>query len=205
MKLGKVVKSNSHCDYIIQVDDRMEVIEPPTADDYGFGSFVKLEMDDPDSSMAAVGLVYNTQLFNPSFLNTGPRLSSDPSPIFAPDLQTEIRTLLNVALIGTMEYPVESTSGRRYGIQGIPRIVIPINTVAYRMEETDIYHFHRNLTGEPQFSYYGHLLNCGGQFAPQLIYQVLDTISEMFYGNQRRALELLSKELSWKITMGAVR
>lgn len=205
MKLGKVVKSNSHCDYIVQVDDRLEVSEPPTADDYGFGSFVKLELDEPDGTLAAVGVVYNTQLFNPSFLNTGPRLSSDPSPIFAPDLQTEIRTLLNIALIGTMEYPAESTSGRRYGIQGIPRLVIPINTVAYRMEETEVYHFHRTLSGEPQFSYYGHLMSCGGPFASQLICQVLDSISTMFYSSDRRALELLSKELSWKITMGAVR
>ncbi|MCS6815296.1 MAG: hypothetical protein NZ772_17210, partial [Cyanobacteria bacterium] len=55
MQLGKVVKSNSHCDYIIQVDDGMMVTHPPQPEDYGFGSFVALE--DADRHWA-VGIVY---------------------------------------------------------------------------------------------------------------------------------------------------
>jgi hypothetical protein len=216
MKLGKVVKSNGHCDYVVQVDDRLEVSDPPTTADYGFGSFVKLEIDQPEPILA-VGVVYNTQLFNPSFLNTGPRLSSDPSPIFAPDLQTEIRTLLNVAIVGTVERVSESGSSnpsgakgaakgqKLYGVQGIPRLVVPVNTCVYDMAEEEIYGFHRDRMGNPQFAYYGLLLGCGGPFAPQLICQVLDEVSGMFFGSQKRALEILSKELSWKITMGAMR
>ena len=205
MKLGKVVKSNSHCDYVVQVDDRLEVSDPPSGNDYGFGSFVKLKIEDPDP-VYTVGVVYNTQLFNPSFLNTGPRLSSDPSPIFAPDLQTEIRTLLNVALIGTMEMPSEGDFDRQaYGIQGIPRYVTPVNTCVYDMDEEEIHDFHRDRAGNPQFAYYGLLLNNGGPFAQELIRQVLDEVSDSFYGSQKRALEILSRELSWKITMGAMR
>ena len=73
MKLGNVVKSNSHCDYIVQLDDSMEVSSPPLPDEYGFGSFVKLETHDRHW---AIGLIYNSQLFNPAYLNTGPRLVS---------------------------------------------------------------------------------------------------------------------------------
>lgn len=208
MKLGKVVKSNSHCDYVVQVDDRLEVADPPSGSDYGFGSFVKLMVEDEREPVCAVGVVYNTQLFNPSFLNTGPRLSSDPSPIFAPDLQTEIRTLLNVALVGTLELPPPIPADSRakaYGAQGIPRLVVPVNTCSYAMTEDEIYRFHRTRAGDLQLTYYGLLLNNGGPFAQQLICQVLDQVSDMFYGSQKRALEILSRELSWKITMGAMR
>ncbi|MGK7907298.1 MAG: hypothetical protein AB4040_08740 [Synechococcus sp.] len=208
MKLGKVVKSNGHCDYVVQVDDRLEVADPPSGSDYGFGSFVKLVVEDDREPTCAVGVVYNTQLFNPSFLNTGPRLSSDPSPIFAPDLQTEIRTLLNVALVGTLEIPPAVPVDSRvkaYGIQGIPRLVVPVNTCAYNMTEDEVYRFHRDRAGELQFTYYGLLLNNGGPFSQQLICQVLDEVGDMFYGSQKRALEILSRELSWKITMGAMR
>lgn len=210
LRLGKVVKSNSHCDYIVEVDDRMSVRHPPLPEAYGFGSFVKLETEDRHWG---VGVVYNTQLFNPAFLNSGPRLSSDPSPIYTPDLQSEIKILLSVVLVGTLEPPEriaheknESTAPILiYGYQGIPKLVVPMDTLAYKMSQGEIHQFHQDRQGEPQFAYYGLLLNCGGTFADHLIYQVLGEIIPLFEGSQRRALEILSKELAWKMTMGAMR
>jgi hypothetical protein len=216
MRIGKVVKSNSHCDYVIEVDDRLSVKTPPSPEDYSFGSFVKLET--PERHWG-VGIIYNTQLFNPAFLNSGPRLSSDPNPIYAPDLQSEIKTLVAVVMVGTLEPPEHLTLGSRtldmdskptqrphiYGEQGIPRLVVPVNTLAHKMQDQEIYQFHQNRQGDPQFAYYGLLLNCGGSFSDHLIHQVLNEISPMFFGAQRQALEILTKELSWKMTMGAMR
>ncbi len=233
-RIGKVVKSNNHCDYVIEIDDRLSVKDPPEPEDYGFGSFLKLESKDRHWG---VGIIYNTQLSNPAFLNSGPRLSTEPSPIYAPDLQTEIRTLVSVVLIGTLEPPerieylksesqvkkssqsggsegLETSNGRGkskknlhvYGYQGIPRVVVPVNTLAYTMGHDEIYQFHQDRMGKAQFAYYGLLLNCGGIFANHLIYQVLNEISPMFHDHQqKRALEILSKELSWKMTMGTMR
>ncbi|MBD1996666.1 hypothetical protein H6G00_08550 [Leptolyngbya sp. FACHB-541] len=201
MKLGKVVKSNSHCDYVVQLDDKLEVSNPPQAEDYGFGSFVKLE--ELGGRHWAVGLIYNTQLFNPTFLSNGPRLSSEPDPLFAPDLVTETRTLLGTVLVGTLEVEDDRT----YGIHGIPRIVVPVNTPAYKMSEAEVHQFHRNQMQRPQFCYYSHLLRCGGSFAAQLTQQVLQELadSNLFPDADQRALEILCKELSWKNTMGAMR
>ncbi|HEY9615899.1 MAG TPA: hypothetical protein V6C64_03610, partial [Microcoleaceae cyanobacterium] len=126
MRLGKVVKSNSHCDYIVQLDDAMDYAEPPQPDDYGFGSFVRLDSDDRHW---AIGIVYNSQLFNPMFLNMGPRLSSEPDPVFTPDLITETRTLLWTVLIGMLEWDNNAV----YGVHGIPRVVVPANTPVYTM------------------------------------------------------------------------
>ncbi|MEN9201908.1 MAG: hypothetical protein Q6K80_09910 [Thermostichus sp. DG_1_6_bins_120] len=197
MRLGKVVRSNNHCDYVVQVDDALEVKNPPAPDDYGFGSFVKLE---DEQRHWAVGLVYNTQLLNPMFLNSGPRLSSEPDPYFSPDLQNEVRTLLSVVLIGALDEQYG------YGKQGIPRVVVPINTPVFRMSQEEILGFHQDPEGKTQFSYYGLLMNNGGNFAEHLIYQVLNDITPMFVDPaQQRALQILSKELSWKMTIGAMR
>jgi hypothetical protein len=197
-KLGKVVKSDSHCVYVVQVDDGMEVNQPPQPEDYGFGSFVKLETADRHW---AVGLIYNSQLFNPMFFNTGPRLASEPDVLFTPDLISETRTLLWTVLIGTLDKQGQAW----YGQQGIPRIVVPANTPVWTMTEQEVHAFHLNEQQQPQFCYYSHLLNAGGAFASQLMAQVLEEISPLFGSSDRRALAVLSKELAWKHTMGTMR
>jgi hypothetical protein len=196
MKLGKVVKSDSHCDYIVQLDDEMDVVTPPQAEDYGFGCFVKLETEDRHW---AVGLIYNSQLFNPAYLNTGPRLVSQPDPLFTPDLIRETRTLLWTVLIGTLSQDPPC------GYQGIPSIVVPVNTPVSTMSTAEVHAFHRNGHQQPQFCYYSYLLRSGGAFASQLVDTVLGQVSPLFEGSDRRALDLLRKELSWKHTLGTMR
>ncbi|TVQ14860.1 MAG: hypothetical protein EA368_00755 [Leptolyngbya sp. DLM2.Bin27] len=198
--LGKVVKSNSHCDYVVQVDDAQDVCSPPSPEDCGFGQFVSF---DSDSRHWAVGLVYNSQLFNPAFANSGPRLSSEPDPLFTPDLVQEIRTLLGVVLVGCLDQ--EGTTP--YGKQGIPQVVVPANTAVYKMSPEQVHSFHCNQLGQAQFSYYSHLLRSGGMFATQLAQQVLTELvaSGLFSGADQKALTVLGKELSWKNTLGAIR
>ena len=199
-RIGKVVKSNSHCDYVIQVDDHHDVVHPPNPADYGFGQFVVLE--DGDRHWA-VGLVYNSQLVNPMFLSNGPRLSSEPDRMFTPDLISETRTLLGVVLVGTLEKQVDIV----YGWHGIPREVVPVNTSVYTLSAEIAHKFHCTIDGKPQFCYYSHLLRSGGLFAAQLTQQVLTELleSNLFIGADQRALMVLCKELSWKNTMGVMR
>ncbi|MEB3357700.1 MAG: hypothetical protein VKK04_13310 [Synechococcales bacterium] len=207
MRLGKVVKSNSHCDYVVQLDDSLTVDTPPDADAFGFGSFIKLEedthLDGTSGRHWAVGIIYNTQLFNPTFLSSGPRLSSEPDPLFTPDLVNETRTLLGVVLVGCLHQEGRSP----HGFQGIPRVVVPINTPAWLMTHEDVLRFHLNPNQRPQFSYYSHLLRCGGTFASELTQQILSALIDQafFSGADQRALEILRKELCWKNTMGAMR
>lgn len=201
MRLGKVVKSNSHCDYVVQVDDTYDVPHPPQPEDFGFGSFVQFR--GKEGRHWAVGIVYNSQLFNPMFLSNGPRLSSEPDPFFAPDLISETRTLLGTVLVGTLE----QHDGQLYGSHGIPRIIVPVNTPVSMLSEEEIYRFHIDENNCSQFRYYSHLLRNGGSFASQLTQQVLMqlTTSGLFSGSDQRALEVLCKELSWKNTMGTMR
>ncbi len=197
--LGKVVKSNSHCDYVVQLDTTNDVDNPPQIEDYGFGQFVKFD----SHRHWAVGIVYDTQLFNSAFMNSGPRLTSAPDPVFTPDLVQDTCLLLNVVLVGSLQKG-KSTD---YGLQGIPRVVVPANTPVCQMDTAEIHHFHLSAEGTPQFAYYGHLLRSGGGFAAQLTEQVLSELiaTELFSGVDQRALQVLRKELSWKSTMSAIR
>lgn len=199
-RIGKVVKSNSHCDYVVQVDDGHDVVAPPAPEDYGFGQFVSLESRDRHW---AVGLIYNSQLVNPLFLNNGPRLSSEPDPFFTPDLIQETRTLLGVALIGRLE----NRNKHPFGIHEIPKVVAPVNATVYRMPKEEVGYFHKNPDGKSQFAYYPHLIRLGGPFAPQLAQQVLTDLlqNEAFLGTDQRALAVLCKELAWKNTISAMR
>ncbi|KGF73730.1 hypothetical protein DO97_13040 [Neosynechococcus sphagnicola sy1] len=200
MQLGKVVKSNSHCDYVVQLDDVLAVASPPQPDDYGFGCFVKLSI--PHKPWV-VGLIYDSQLLNPQFASPGPRLSAEPDLLFTPDLVGETRTLLWTLLIGTLE----TVQGRCYGVQGIPQSVVPVNTLVYRMSPQEVYQFHLNPQQRPQFCYYGHLLRCGGSFAAELTQRVLQDLvgSDLFSSVDQRALAVLCKELTWRNTMAAMR
>ena len=206
-QLGKVVKSNSHCDYIVQVDTPHDVQQPPVAEDYGFGQFVKFGSD----RHWAVGIIYDSQLFNSSFLNSGPRLTSAPDPIFTPDLIQDTCILLSVALIGSLQAKSSLSKNQSkssiYGLHGIPRVVIPANTAVYQMDSDEVHSFHRTAEGKPQFAYYSHLLSCGGTFSSQLTEQVLSELiaTELFAGAEQRALQILRKELSWKSTMSVMR
>lgn len=199
-RIGKVVKSNSHCDYVVQVDDDHDVAAPPRPEEYGFGQFVYFENT---SVQWTVGLVYNSQLLNPMFLSSGPRLSSEPDPMFTPDLIQETRTLLGVILIGTLEI---SDQGK-YGVHGIPPMVVPVNKAVFQMQSADICAFHRRFTGQSQFSYFGHLMRSGGSFASQLAQQALSELISggHFEGADQRALEVLCKEVAWKNTLGIMR
>lgn len=197
--LGKVVKSNSHCDYVVQLDTQNDVESPPQIEDYGFGQFVKFESD----RHWAVGIVYDSQLFNSSFMNSGPRLTSAPDPMFTPDLVQDTCILLNVVLVGSLL----SAQPYNHGLHGIPRVVVPANTPVCSMTTDEVHSFHLSADGKPQFAYYGHLLRSGGSFAAQLTEQVLSQLvaTELFSGADQRALQLLRKELSWKSAMTAIR
>ena len=220
MPLGKVVKSNSHCDYLVQVNDRFDVNDPPAANTYGFGSFVRL--DSPEVGLktlqpAAVGIVYNSQLINPQFLNTGPRLSSDADPLFTPDLVEETRTLLSVVLIGELipfgqDVPDLFSEGSNpaayYGQQGIPRAIVPINAIVSLLGQPEIRQFHNDRSGQLQFRYHSLLLRYGGSFASHLTEQVLQELVDLqIFQNpaQQRALTTLCREMSWRNTLGTLK
>src|SRR5260370_7950941 len=98
MFIGKIVKSDSHINYVCQIYGPREVEVEPGPADYAFGRFVRVAVrsaltDAPDTRIVeralgksqetvtyAVGVIYDTTLLNPSFSPLRPT-PSHPTPL----------------------------------------------------------------------------------------------------------------------------
>ncbi len=114
MQIGKIVKSNSHVDYVCQVHNPGETEYAPLPHDYAFGTFVRVELTGQPGYL--VGLIYSTILMNPEFGNLGPRLSpASDLEVFSPDYLREQATLVGILAVGQV-----TSDGQT--LQGVPLV-----------------------------------------------------------------------------------
>jgi len=148
MPLGKIIKSNTHTDYICQVYSPGEVETPPAPEDY---AFVRVEMG---NDRWLVGIIYDTMLFNPDFGRLGPRLSPEPElAVFSPDYLNEKATLVGIAAVGMMD-----VAGNV--VQGVPPLAANTDALVERMPDEQIRTFHQG-NPIPQLAYAPLLLAQG--------------------------------------------
>lgn len=192
LPIGKIVKSNSHIDYVCQVFGQGETLHPPAPSAYGFGSFVAVELETAgEPSRALVGLVYNTLLMNPEFGALGPRLSPRSEvEIFSPDYLAETATLLGVIAIGWLD-----VVGQVH--QGVPAAVATVNCLVRRLERTELLTFHADSTGQPQLRYTPLLLAHNHALVAPLLLAVIDQLGELFPLSRRR-LTVMRNNIAWK-------
>src|SRR5258706_11877220 len=139
MIIGKIVKSSSHINYVCQIYGPLEIEVPPDVAAYAFGHFVRVAVHsrlsdlsrkrqakdqslDEESSCYTVGVIYDTQLLNPTFGSLGPRLSTETQvELFSPDYLTEKAVLVHLVLLGMVEQH-RSSSGplKIHIVHGIP-------------------------------------------------------------------------------------
>ncbi len=188
MRIAKIVKSNSHVDYIGRVLDRLETASPPAPEHYRFGQFVYILA----GSSKAVGLIYNSQLINPEYGRLGPRLSSsaDMNQVFSPDLVDEQGVLIGVLMIGW----IDADSSIH---QGVPREVIAVNSEIVLMNDEEVLGFH---TDDERIAlhYYSQVITHARQFAPQLLLAVLDQLESLFGERSKSEIALLRRTLNWQ-------
>jgi len=189
MRIAKIVKSNSHIDYIGRVLDRLDSAEPPATEHYQFGQFVSI----PTDSQVMVGIVYNSQLINPEYGRLGPRLSSsaDMNAVFSPDLVNEQGVLIGLLLVGWIE---ENGSSH----QGIPRTVIAVNSEVITMSEEEVRSFHTDKNNRLALHYYSQVITHARQFAPQLLLAVLDQLETIFGDTSKSEIAVLRRTLNWQ-------
>jgi len=204
MRIAKIVKSNSHVDYVGRVIDRLDAAEPPGADDYGFAQFVSLPVADGEE---AVGVVYNTQLINPEYGNYGPRLSPRPElSVLSPDYLNEQGVLLGILLVGWREKAEGAKqSGAWMNHHQAPRRVIPVGQDVYRLDDVETQSFHRGADGAAQLGYYSQAIAHAGVFALPLVEAVIGQLEAACAPAERQRLCVLKKSLAWQRTLGGVR
>jgi hypothetical protein len=192
-KLAKIVKSNSHVDYVGRVIDRLDADEPPAPSDYGFAQFVSMPLDDRSE---VVGVVYNSQLINPEYGNFGPRLSSAAdNSVLSPDYLNEQGLLLGVLLLGWID--AEGVSH-----QTVPRRVIPVNQEIYRLEDEGVHRFHLDRDGRVHLHYYSQITTHAGPFGPALMEAIINQLEPACEPEERQRLCVLKQALVWQRTVG---
>ena len=191
MLIGKIIKSNSHTDYVCQVYSPGEVETPPTREDYAFGTFVGVELDDDHW---LVGIIYDTILFNPDFGRLGPRLSPEPElAVFSPDYLNEKVTLVGIAAVGTVD-----VSGNV--VQGVPSLAASTDALVERMTDSQIRTFHQG-NPTPQLAYAPLLMAQGSPLVLPLLRTVIARLMELF-PDQADLLAVLQDDLAWKAQVG---
>lgn len=194
MKIAKIVSSNSHIDYIARVVDSLDVANPPTSGDYGFGHFVGVEVEDAD----VVGVIYDSQIINPEYANYGPRLSPKPAlGEFSPDFLNEQGVLLGILLLGTLN--------DKNGSQGIPQRIVPPGQDVRTLSAVEVKRFHANVSGSVSIHYYAQLIANAGKLAVPLINSILDTLAADCDEAGRQRLGVLRRSIAWHSTLGGMK
>lgn len=218
LKIAKVVKSNSHVDYVARVIDELDADEPPSTQDYGFAQFVAVPVAEGEE---VVGVIYDTQLANPEYGSFGPRLSSHAElKVLSPDFLHEQGVLLGLLLVGWRERAGDWVSGGAkpgaskanaaggggwLSRQGVPRRVVPVGQDVLRLSEEDVNGFHRGADGSVQLHYFSLAVAHAGAFAAPLVEAVIAQLEPACTPAERQRLCVLKKSLIWQRTLGGMR
>jgi hypothetical protein len=196
MKIAKIVKSNSHVDYIGRVIDVLDADAPPAATDYGFAQFVSLPLETEE----VIGVIYNSQLANPDYGNYGPRLSPLPDlSVLSPDYLNEQGLMISILLLGWRD-PSEGTNH-----QTVPRRVIPVNQEVYHLADEEVVRFHRGADGRVHLHYYSQIIAHAGPFSVPLIEAIIEQLEPACAAEERQRLCVLKQALVWQRTVGGMR
>jgi hypothetical protein len=187
MIIGKIVKSNAHHDYVCQVYQTGEVASPPTREDYQFGTYVQIDLN---NSRCLVGLIYDTILINPAFGQLGPRLSpANELAVFSPDYLQEKAILVGIVAIGSL-----AAGGQ--AIQGVPLPAASSDTLVERMNSAAVTAFHAH-EGHFYLAYLPHLLTLHTPLAVPLARVILGQLRRLFPA-QADYLSVLQQHLTWQ-------
>jgi hypothetical protein len=190
--IGKIVKSNTHIDYVCQVYGPGEITPSPQPRDYTFGAFVAIQLEESGGPAGQlVGVIYNTLLMNPDFGNLGPHLSPRQElEIFTPDYLSETATLVGIIALGWFD-----VDGSCH--QGVPALAATVNTPVYRLEQEELRAFHSDSNGRPSLRYAPLLLGQNNPLVPPLLIHIVDQLAALFPG-QRNQLAVMRNNLAWK-------
>lgn len=196
MKIARIVSSNSHIDYVARVIDSLDVAQPPAADDFGFGQFVRLPNDDRTE---IIGVIYDSILVNPDYSNFGPRLSPKPElGSFSPDYLNEQGVLIGVLLLGSKD-----RNGKI--LHGVPRRVVPAGQDVFKIAAADVKKFHADENDCLQIHYYSQIVAHARAFAVPLLESIIEQLTLDCSEQDRQRLGVLKQSLLWQRTMSGMR
>lgn len=229
MIIGKIVKSYSHIIYMCQIYGPLEIEVPPDIDDYAFGHFVRVAVTSRRSDLSRhrqerdqsrdkaficyiVGVIYDTQLLNPSFGSLGPRLSTETQvEFFSPDYLSEQAVLVHLVVLGMMEQHRSSSSPLKIQIvHGIPSFPLELNSSVETMTDEDVHRFHLfhdhgNAQNQHEYLHMGylpHMIAQRNSLMPLVILRIIDQLEHLF-PQHLSLLSILKRNFAWRLKVEA--
>jgi hypothetical protein len=226
MIIGKIVKSDSHINYVCQIYGPREVELEPSPADYAFGRFVRIAARSgqaEDSNVAldhalglrmepvtyAVGVIYDTILLNPAFGALGPRLSNETQvELFSPDYISEKAVLIYIMVLGMMEQGQSSTGTSEFLslMHGVPLLALELGSEIEIMtdEEVCAFHFFSDSPGGesvPPYLHMGylpHIIAQRSSLLPMVTLRIIDQLERLFPQNLA-LLSIVKRNFSWRL------
>jgi len=189
--LGKIVKSNSHIDYICQIYGKHETAYVPVNTDYELGTFVSIALAN-DGYL--VGLIYDTVLMNPDFGRLGPRLSTETDlAMFSPDYLNERAVLIGIAVIGQVNGDVT---------QGVPALSASNDAVVQQLSSEQIRAFH-HISGRFRLAYLPLLIQRSDPLARPVAMTLIQRLMDQM-PDQQPLLGVIADDLLWQLQINAM-
>jgi hypothetical protein len=225
MYIGKIVKSDSHINYVCQIYGPREVELEPTPTDYAFGRFVRIAVrseqpDDYDVQVIltpgksseprtyAIGVIYDTILLNPAFGSLGPRLSNETQvELFSPDYISEKAVLIYVMVLGMMEQ--RQLPGSQPEIlsvmHGVPLLSLELGSEIETItdEEVQAFHFFKDPDNPEKgtylhMGYIPHIISQRNSLLPMVTLRIIDQLERLFPQNLS-VLSIVKRNFAWKL------
>jgi len=215
MVIGKIVKSDSHINYVCQVYAPGEVEQVPRPTDYAFGQFVRVRVRGreeaarhsgatPAAEGWAVGVIYDTILLNPAFGSLGPRLSNEVQmETFSPDYLVERAVLVYLLVLGLM-----SADGRVS--HGIPPVALELGSEVETLSPPEVQAFHLFADhdepgGERPYLHMGYLPHVIAQrnsLLPMVTLRIIDQLEALF-PEHLALLAIVKQNFAWRLKVEA--
>ncbi|GHO44626.1 hypothetical protein [Ktedonospora formicarum] len=229
MIIGKIVKSDSHINYVCQVYGRHEVEAQPEPSDYTFGRLVRIRVNsgpgnEPDDllDMAlgrnqkpvtyAVGVIYDTILQNPAFGSLGPRLSNETQiELFSPDYITEKAVLIYIMILGMMEQNLDEQGKQSIpsAMHGVPPLSLELDSEIETMSDEEVRAFHffsdpadpSNPNGLEPYLHMGYLPHIIAQRSSLLPMVTLRIIDQLerLFPQNLALLSIVKRNFAWRL------
>ena len=223
MDIGKIVKSDSHINYVCQVFGPHEVENQPAPPDYAFGRFVRISIRSeqygsedsyldpllrggPTPKTYAIGVIYDTILQNPAFGALGPRLSNETQvELFSPDYISEKAVLIYVMILGMLEQGVNERGQLETSsiVHGIPPLALELDSKIETMADEDVRAFHlfSDQEGEEAYLHMGyvpHIIAQRSNLLPMVTLRIIDQLERLFPRN-RSLLSIVKRNFAWRL------
>ena len=228
MYIGKIVKSDSHINYVCQIYGPREVEVEPGPSDYAFGRFVRVAVrsglsDDPNARLDlalgksqepvtyAVGVIYDTILLNPAFGSLGPRLSNETQvELFSPDYISEKAVLIYVMILGMVEQRITSRGKAEIlsTMHGVPLLSLELGSEIEIMDDEEVRAFHffsdpdrTGVDGQKAYLHMGylpHIIAQRNSLLPMVTLRIIDQLERLFPQNSS-LLSIVKRNFAWRL------